>query len=154
MKRLLLALAVLGAAGGLAVGSAFAHGPGPKHPGAGRTMGMHAGGTAKLWILHVAKGCHSWTDGKRVAETVRLTINHGGRLVIINQDIDAHQLVELAGPRLALHGPMMMNHGLRFVFRKTGVYHFKTKTVEMPGMPEVKTVGPDHELALIVTVKA
>ncbi len=150
MKKLLLAAVAAAFGSALILGSAFAHGPGPTHPGAGRTMGMHATGTAKLWILHVAKGCHSWTDGKRMAETVRLTINPGGRLVVVNQDIDGHKLVQTAGPRVAVGRPMAMNHGTTIVFRKPGLYKFKTRTFEMPGMAEVHTVGPDHELTLIV----
>ena len=153
MRSLTIALAAAGAVGTLALGSAFAHGPGAEHPGAGRTMGMHATGAAKLWILHVARGCHSWSDGKRVAETVRLTINRGGRLVIVNQDVDMHQLVQTAGSKVATGAPMMMNHRVGVVFRRSGTYRFKTRVLEMEGMMDVKTIGPDHALRLVVTVK-
>jgi hypothetical protein len=39
-------------------------------------------------------------------------------------------------------------------FMKKGVYRFGTKTVEMPGAGEmdVKTIGPDNHLRLVVTV--
>lgn len=41
----------------------------------------------------------------------------------------------------------------RAVAAKAGVYRLGTKTVEMPGgMEEVKTIGPDNKLRLVVTV--
>jgi len=50
-------------------------------------------------------------------------------------------------------GPMMMNRGMTFAFTKKGVYRFATKTVEMEGGGmDVKTVGPDNNLRLLVTV--
>src|SRR6266511_3381394 len=85
--------------------------------------------------------------------TMRLSVGRGGRLSILNQDVDAHQLLQLSGPtKLHLGGPMMMNHGTTIAFAKRGVYRLKTKTVEMPGMAEVETIGPDNTLRLVVTV--
>ena len=157
MKRLLVAIVVTASAGAITLGSAFAHGPGPKHPGEGRTMAMSVSGNAKLWILHVDKGCHSWSNGSRVAETVRLSMHRGAQLTILNEDVDVHQLVEMRGPRAFLGSPlMMMNHATIVTFRKAGVYHFKTRVVEMKGMnmmPKVDTKGPDHSLYLVVTVR-
>ena len=37
-------------------------------------------------------------------------------------------------------------------FAKKGVYRLGTKTVEMEGGMEVKTVGPDNKLRLLITV--
>ena len=155
MKRFVLVLAALSAGALLVLGAALAHGPGPTHPGQGRTMNMSASHSAKLWIFHVSRGCHSWSDGNRIAETVRLTLNRGGRLVIVNEDVDVHRLVQIKGRRVPLGGLMMMNHSTLVVFPKAGLYRFKTEVVEMKGMhmSEVKTVGPDHELALVVRVK-
>lgn len=150
MKRFLIGLTLAGAAGAVALTSALASGP---HPGGGKIITMRATGTAKLTVVHVAKGCHSWTNGDRIGESVRLTLNRGGRLVIANQDIDAHKLVQTAGPRVATGAPMMMGSTRSIVFRKAGMYHMKTRTVEMPGMPEIDTAGPDHGLWLIVTVR-
>lgn len=150
MKRLSIALAAALTAGAVALASAYASGP---HPGGGKTIVMRATGTAKLTIVHVARGCHSWTNGERIGERVRLTLNRGGRVAIVNQDIDAHKLVQTAGPKVATGAPMMMNGRRTIVFRKAGMYHLKTRTVEMPGMPEIETAGPDHALWLIVTVK-
>lgn len=150
MKRFPIAVALTGAVASVALASAFASAP---HPGGGRTIVMRATGTAKLTIVHVARGCHSWTNGDRIGETVRLTLDRGGRVVIVNQDVDAHKLVQTAGPKVVTGAPMMMNSRRTIVFRQAGMYHLKTRTVEMPGMPEIDTAGPDHALWLTVTVK-
>jgi hypothetical protein len=49
---------------------------------------------------------------------------------------------------------MMTNHRMMLSFSKKGVYRFGTKTVEMPGgmSMDVKTIGPDNKLRLVVTV--
>jgi hypothetical protein len=51
-------------------------------------------------------------------------------------------------------GPMMMNHGVTLSFMKKGVYRLGTETVEMPGgmSLDVKTIGSDNKLRLVVTV--
>ncbi len=123
--------------------------------GATGMMGSTASAPAsrKLTIQHVRKGCHVWSNGKTTSPTMRLSLGRGGRLSILNQDVDAHQLLQLSGPtKLHLGGPMMMNHGTTIAFAKRGVYRLKTKTVEMPGMAEVETIGPDNTLRLVVTV--
>jgi hypothetical protein len=49
---------------------------------------------------------------------------------------------------------MMMNQSVTLAFPKTGVYRLGTKTVEMPGgmSMDVKTIGPDNNLRLVVAV--
>ncbi len=140
MKKLMLTLAGLGLAATMLAGTAAGIGP----------------RTAKLTIVHLQKGCHSWSNGKTTSASAKLQLHTNGRLVIANQDIDTHRLVQLAGPaRVATGGTMMMmNKGMSLVFKKAGVYRFKTVTVEMPGeeMPEVETDGPDHNLLLTVHV--
>lgn len=116
--------------------------------------------TSRLTIQHVLKGCHVWSNGTTTATMMRLTLTPGGKLAILDQDVDVHQLIELSGPaRLRVGGPMLMNHGTLVSFSKPGVYRLQTKTVEMPrgsgmngtGM-KVKTIGPDNTLRLVVTV--
>ena len=80
-------------------------------------------------------------------------MRHGGRLTILNQDVDFHRVVQLAGPRIATGSRMMMNASVRLRFTKSGLYRFKTVTSEMPGMMDMKTVGPDYQLLLTVRVK-
>jgi hypothetical protein len=47
---------------------------------------------------------------------------------------------------------MMTTHAMQMTFTKKGIYRFGTRTVEMAGMSDVKTVGPDNKLRLVVTV--
>lgn len=109
---------------------------------------------AELRIAHVLRGCHVWNSGQRRAATMRLSLPRGGRLTILDQDLDPHQLVELSGPRLRMPGPMAMMGKARVRFAQAGTYRLATKTVELPGqaMPEAKTIGPDNRLKLVVTV--
>ena len=45
--------------------------------------------------------------------------------------MDAHRLVQLAGPRLRIKGHMMMGQSQTIMFKQPGLYRFKTKVVEM-----------------------
>lgn len=127
---------------------------------AGMNMGPGAMGPAslasvKLTIRHVTRGCHVWTHGSMTGPMLRLHLRVGQHLSVLDQDVDPHQMLELAGPmRLHIGGPMMTNHGMTIAFTKRGVYRLGTKTVEMPGMGrmDVKTIGPDNKLRLVVTV--
>jgi hypothetical protein len=53
---------------------------------------------------------------------------------------------------MQMGAPMMTTHGMQMTFTKKGIYRFGTRTVEMAGMSDVKTVGPDNKLRLVVTV--
>jgi hypothetical protein len=108
----------------------------------------------KLTIRHVLKGCHVWSNGKTLSPMMELTLRSGGKLSIVDQDVDAHQLVQLSGPtKLDLGGPMLMNRGSTLTFGKNGVYRFRTKTVDVAGMSmDVATKGADNILRLVVTV--
>ncbi len=107
----------------------------------------------RLTIRHVLRGCHVWSNGSRTGASMRLALQRGGKLSILDQDVDAHRLIQLSGPATHLGGPMMTNHGMSVAFARKGVYRFKTRTVEMPGMGmEAETKGPDHTLRLVVTV--
>ena len=110
--------------------------------------------TQKLTIQHVQKGCHVWSDGQTTGAMMRLHLRPGQRLSILDQDVDPHQMMELAGPmHLRMGGPMMSNHGMTLAFMKKGVYRLGTKTVEMKGAGmDVKTTGADNNLRLVVTV--
>jgi plastocyanin len=120
----------------------------------GSMMGAASGpATAKLTIQHVQKGCHVWSNGKTTAAMMRLHLKVGQKLSILDMDVDAHQMVQFSGPaRMGMGGPMMMNRSVTLMFSKKGVYRLGTKTVPMPGAMEVKTIGPDNNLRLVVTV--
>ena len=108
--------------------------------------------TKKLTIQHVLKGCHVWSDGSRRAATMSLTLKRGTRLTITDMDIDPHQMMQTAGPRLGLRGHMMMGGVESVVFKQPGLYRLATRTVEMGPMMNAKTVGPDNALRLTVRV--
>lgn len=110
--------------------------------------------TRKLTIQHRQQGCHVWSDGNTTGPMMRLHLKPGQKLSILDQDIDAHQMLQFAGPmHLRMGDPMVMNRGMTIAFTKKGVYRLGTKTVEMSGGGmEVKTVGPDNQLRLVVTV--
>ncbi len=118
------------------------------------TMTSASLATRKLTISHVQRGCHVWSDGKTMGALMRLHLKQGQKLSILDQDVDAHQMMEFAGPmHLGMGGPMMTNHGMTLAFMKKGVYRLGTKTVEMKGGGmDVKTSGPDNHLRLVVTV--
>lgn len=164
---------LLFAAIGALVGSAIVVGIAVAVPGRATTSMNPPGGSAtqmggtmmgssgmapasrRLTIQHVLRGCHVWSNGKTRSPMMRLTLASGGRLSILDQDLDAHQLMQVSGPaRLRLGGPMMMSHGTVVSFPKKGIYRLRTKTVEMPGgmSVEAETIGPDHTLRLVVTV--
>jgi hypothetical protein len=118
-------------------------------------MASNALATRRLTIQHVQRGCHVWAmDGQTMGAIMRLHLGPGQKLSIIDNDVDAHQLIELGGPmHMQMGGPMMMSHAMTLSFMKKGVYRLGTKTVEMPGGGmDVKTIGPDNHLRLVVTV--
>jgi hypothetical protein len=153
MKKLVIALGGSVVVGLAVLGTALAHGPGPVHSPTGRVVKMQAKGTAELTIVHIVNGCHNWTDSKTIAEKADVTLQRGGRLTILNQDVDIHKLVQLAGPRIATGKAMAMNATAKLRFAKSGLYRFKTVTSEMTGMPDMKTIGPDYRLLLFVHVR-
>ena len=69
-----------------------------------------------------------------------------------SRDVDPHQLVQPAGRKLQLGKPMMMGGTMQVAFPTKGTYRFTTHTLEMPGMGDVKTIGPDNKLHLTVKV--
>ena len=75
-------------------------------------------------------------------------------LKLLSQCCGSTWQLEFAGPmHLQMGGPMMMNRGMTLAFTKKGVYRLGTQTVEMKGGGmDVKTVGPDNHLRLVVTV--
>jgi hypothetical protein len=149
MRKLVLALTGL-LAGGVLTGAALAM---PSSSASREAAPAAAPAHRTLTIQHVYRGCHTFSNGKTRSPLMRLTLAPGGRLTIINADVDAHQLVERSGPaKLRLGGPMMMSHSRTVVFTRNGVYRLRTRTVDMPGMMEVETRGPDNILRVVVTV--
>jgi len=111
-------------------------------------------GTTRLTIVHLQKGCHSWSNGKGApAAGVKAVLKRGQRLTVLNQDLDTHKLMRLAGPKVALGRAMSMGDRVTLTFRKSGVYKLRTVKMDSPGMPEIETMGADHILAMLVVVR-
>ena len=109
--------------------------------------------TVSLTIQHVQRGCHVWSNGKTTRAMMRLHLKQGQTLSIMDMDVDPHKMMQLAGPMpMQMGGPMMSNHGMKMTFSKKGIYRFATRTIEMAGMADVKTIGPDNKLRLVVRV--
>lgn len=162
MKTLLTVLGGLSVAAALAVfpATSAAHGGDPEDLMQGLSASMRqamvvapAAKAVTLTIVHVQRGCHAWTDGKRTAPGVKLVVRRGTRVTVANMDLDAHKLVRLGGPRLRLGPPLKMNTSVTLRFAKPGVYRLMTKKIETPGEMDVKTLGPDNVLGLTVVVR-
>ena len=169
MKKLLVALGgfaggavavfALVQAGGPSQNTASAIHPANTSPAMTSAAGMMGGVNAtasdvQLRIIHVLRGCHVWRSDQGQGSMMRITLPHGARLSIVDQDLDAHQLVQLSGPRLHMPAPMAMMGRGQVSFTRAGVYRLATKKVDLPGqsMSQAKTVGPDNNLRLTVTV--
>lgn len=105
-----------------------------------------------LSIVHVQRGCHVWSNGTRSGPQMRTMLAAGGTLRITDEDVDPHKLIQVAGPKVMLGKAMMSGDVAQISFPTKGVYKFTTRTLEMPGMAEVKTIGPDNHLMLTVDV--
>lgn len=80
-----------------------------------------------------------------------MVLKRGQRLTS-SPGLGTHKLVRLSGPKLALGKALSMNDDVTLAFQ-SGVYKLLMKKVEMPGMPEFETIGPDHVLAMLVVVR-
>lgn len=158
MKKVLIALGGLSVAGAVAVFPAqvSAHGGNPhdeaKAIAAAMKNPLVVRGTAKVRIAHVMRGCHVWTSGKRQAAGLKVFLRRGQTLTVTNHDLDNHRLIRLAGAPVALGKTMRMNDTVTVRFAKAGTYRLRTKKTMNPAMPEVKTVGKDNLLPIVVIV--
>lgn len=107
---------------------------------------------ASLTIVHVQKGCHVFTSAAGTAAALKLSIARGSTVTVLNQDVDGWTLIERAGPAKFTSQALKLSDRAVFKFAKPGVYTFATKSFELKGMPEAKTVGPDNVLRLTVRV--
>lgn len=159
MTKILVVIAGFIAGGVLVTGTALAldrtQSPAVAPMAMSGTMGVTgpASGMTKLTIQHVQRGCHVWSNGSRQAASMRLNMRRGARVQIIDQDIDPHGLVQLAGPKLRITGHMMMGQRQTITFKQPGLYRLKNKVVEMGPMMDVNTIGPDNTLRLTVSVR-
>jgi plastocyanin len=152
MKRTILALAVVGLLS-LAATSAS------------------AGSNAMVTIRHQTHGCHAWSvNGSAYKTSQSLKLAPGSTVTFVNNDVMAHKLTQIAGPRVVIRkmsstmmdmsheftGAGVMAHmgaSVKITFSKAGVYRFTTEVGEdYPSMESMKTIGEDNVLALKVVV--
>jgi hypothetical protein len=88
----------------------------------------------RLTIQHVQRGCHVWSNGKATGAMMRLHLERGQTLSIMDMDVDAHKKMQFAGPmQMPMSGPMMTTHGMEMTFTKKGVYRFGTRPSKRQG---------------------
>jgi hypothetical protein len=120
------------------------------------TAAVAAPSAATLTIRHQTKGCHTWAfTGGQWKATQAITLARGAKLTVIDNDVMPHKLVQVSGPTAKLSTPAMRHMSARatVVFTKAGKYVFRTKAGEdYPSMSNVKTIGEDNVLRLVVTV--
>ena len=148
MTRLLLILAGFSVGIGLTAGVAMTSTASPRHVSA-------APKNAKILIRHQMRGCHGWSvNGGAFRATQRVTLRVGASMTVTNNDVMPHRLVKLNGPAVRI-GRASMNHmsaTARVVFSHKGIYRLGTKAGEdYPGM-EMKTIGEDNVLRMVVEV--
>jgi hypothetical protein len=116
--------------------------------------GASAHAPKTIMIRHQLRGCHAWSfAGGPFTPSLRIRIDRDTALVVVDDDVMPHKLVQVSGPKAFVTTPSMRHMSARAVvtFRKAGVYRFTTKAGEdyMKGM---KTIGRDNVLRLTVTV--
>ena len=111
--------------------------------------------TIAMSIVHFVRGCHVWSKGSKVlGPATTITTKPGARLTIrISCPMD-FDLVQTAGPRLALGRPRLVAGTTRtIVFRKAGVYKLVAKNVQTSEEVGLETLGEDNTLRLTVRVR-
>jgi len=114
-----------------------------------------AAGSVNITIRHQKVGCHAWAIGNGAYKaTQSLTVKAGTALKFTDNDVMPHQIVEVAGPKVAIAGRNLAKMGASTTLRltKPGTYVFGTKAGE-DYTKGVETTGPDNVLRLVVTVK-
>ena len=130
-----------------------------------------APGGASLVIRHQVRGCHSWSvNGGAWLPTQHIRLARGGSLVVTNNDVMFHKLINTTGPAVVFNlvktgkpikgtvklpwAPGLMGRPgatLKVTFPKAGIYRLTTKFGE-DYMPMGETIGEDNVLHAVVTV--
>jgi hypothetical protein len=154
MKRVLIAVSLI------------ALGVGASVPASAAT----ADKSGTIVIRHQEKGCHTWSlNGGPSKVSLDLRLARGATVRIENIDPMVHQLIQKAGPAVAMRtvahnhmtmvglhkitGRGVMNHmgaALKVTFPHMGVYRFTTE--DLGDYFELKTMGKVNELKLVVRV--
>jgi hypothetical protein len=111
--------------------------------------------TVSVSIVHVVRGCHVWALASRqLGPTARIDVKTGTRLKLrIDCPMD-FDLMQVAGPRLALGSPRFYTGSTRvIVFRKPGVYKLVARSVQTSDEVGLETLGEDNVPRLTIRVR-
>lgn len=106
-------------------------------------------------IVHVLRGCHVWALGsKQLGPTAIVTVKPGTKLKLrVNCPMD-FEIVQTAGPKVALGDPRFYTGSTRvIVFKKAGVYRFVGTNLQTSDEVGLETLGDDNSLKLTIRVK-
>ena len=109
---------------------------------------------ATLTIRHQVRGCHTWSfNNGAYKASLKVSVARGTTVLVTDNDMMPHKLIQLAGPAVKLSGAAMnhMSATARLTFLKKGTYRFGTKPGE-DYMKGIKTIGADNVLRLTITV--
>ena len=110
----------------------------------------------RLTIIHVLRGCHVWgtADGRPLGASHTITVTRGTRLQIRDNCPMAFDVVQIAGPRLAL-GPSRWQPGTThtLVFLVRGVFKLRATNVQTSEEMGLATLGPDNRPVLTIRVR-
>ena len=126
--------------------------------------------SANVLIRHQIAHCHAWSvNGGPFGAAQQLSLQRGGTITFMDNDVMPHRLIQLAGAHVAMrngttmpmgarmHGaaaPGLMNHmgaTTSITLAQPGTYRFRTRPGE-DYMAGLKTTGEDNILTLTVTV--
>jgi hypothetical protein len=112
--------------------------------------------TVRLTIIHVLRGCHVWgtADGRPLGASRTITVTRGTRLQIRDNCPMAFDVVQIAGPKLAL-GPKRWQPGTShtLVFLIRGVFKLRAHNVQSSEVMGLATLGPDNTPVLTIRVR-
>ena len=111
---------------------------------------------ARVTIRHQTAHCHAWAlNSGPYAAHLDTSVAVGGTIIVTNNDVMPHRLIEKSGPNAVLSSSPSMSHvgaKLKVMFPRAGTYIFTTKAGE-DYMKGVKTTGDDNVLTLKVVVR-
>jgi plastocyanin len=115
--------------------------------------------TVYVTIRHQDAGCHAWAVvGGPYRATLQLRLRVGDRILVSNDDLMTHRLVQLAGPRMTMPPTMVQSTfhhpgggTVALTFERSGSYRFRSIDGTDPDKP-VATSGAENVLRLNVRV--
>lgn len=111
--------------------------------------------TVSMSIVHVLRGCHVWALGsKQLGPTAIVTVKPGTKLKLrVNCPMD-FEIVQTAGPKVALGDPRFYTGSTRvIVLKKAGLYRFSARNLQTSAEVGLQTLGQDNSLKLTFRVK-